>query len=172
MKLLTCSLILALTQWWNLPFSPSDHEYYFSVMTMEKNIENSSLEVEYRIFSDDLETALGESETYHLRLGDEREVPEADSLILDYLTKNVEIDGYGWSRVKPVYIGKEVDNDITYVYVEYVNISEWGQVEITNTILFDVFPNQQNQVTFVNGRSVKSESTFSAFPSRIFNLAS
>lgn len=172
MKLLTCSLIFSLINWCYSPLNTSEHEYYFSVMTMEKNIENRSLEVEFRIFSDDLETALGESDTYHLRLGDEREVPEADSLIMNYILENVEIEGYGWARMKEVYVGKEVDNDITYVYVEYTGVSEWGDVEVTNTILFDEFEGQQNQITYVNGASIKSQSTFSALPRCVFNLGS
>ncbi|MFK7756139.1 MAG: DUF6702 family protein [Flavobacteriales bacterium] len=172
MKLLTCSLILSLFNWWNAPLPSSDHEYYFSVMTMEKNEQAGSLEVEFRLFSDDLEMALGESDDYHMRLGDEREVPEADSLIMNYILENVEIEGYGWARMKEVYVGKEVDNDITYVYVEYTGVSEWGDVEVTNTILFDEFENQQNQITYINGTSIKSESTFYAYPRRVFDLGS
>ncbi len=172
MKLLTCSLIFSLFKVIYSPVTHSDHEYYFSVMTMEKNEEASSLEVEFRLFSDDLEKALGESDDFHIRLGDDRETPEADSLIMNYITKNVQIEGYGWSRANPLFIGKEVDNDITYIYIEYIEVRIWGDVEVTNTILFDQFENQQNQVTFVNGSSIKSESTFSAYPKVVFNLGS
>ncbi len=139
-------------------------------MTLEKNIETSSLEAEFRIFSNDLEKALGESEEFHIRLGDTREIQEADSLIFDYLYERVHIKGKGWESATVNYIGKRVDNDLTFIYLEYANVSHWGEVTITNNILFDIYPGQQNQISYISGKNIKSESTFTEYPKRTFNF--
>lgn len=167
MKILTYSLLFLL-------FSPAEkkaHEYYFSNMTMERNTETSSLETEFRLFSDDLEKALGESDDFHLRLGDEREYKDADQLIFDYIFKHVQIEGDGWEDAKVNYIGKNVDNDITYIYIEYTNISKWTEVSIRNTLFFDLYPGQMNQLTLVTGNTVSTESTILDYPEKTINLS-
>jgi hypothetical protein len=139
-------------------------------MTMQKNLESNSLETEIRIFTDDLETALGQNDDYFLRLHDEREVPEADSLIFDYLFNNVKITGEGWENAKVTYIGKELKVDKTYIYLEYENISEWGEVSITNNILFEHYADQINQISFLYDDQIKELSCYKNYPTKTFNL--
>ncbi len=151
-------------------FMHKEHEFYFSVMTMEKNMDTNSLETEFRIFTDDLETALGQNDDYFLRLGDEREVPEADSLIFDYVFDKIKFSGKGWNDVHVKYLGKEVEHDFTYVYVEYSNVSSWGEVSVTNSILFEHFEDQENQLSVIHEGQIKTTSCLKAYPTRTVNL--
>lgn len=146
------------------------HEYYFSVMTMEKNEEAQSLEVEFRFFADDLEKAIGQTEDYFIRLGDEREVPEADSLIFEYLYDHVTIRGNGWENASFSYVGKEVKNGYAFIYAEYLNIEEWGNVQVNNSILFEHFEGQINQLSVINGKNVYTQECYKDYPERTVNL--
>jgi len=169
-------LILALALFLNVTFPDSvrikeAHEYYFSVMTIERNPSKMSLEVELRIFSDDLELALGQTDDFRLRLGDEREVENADSLIVKYLEKNIDLSGECCKSIKMNYVGKKVDYDITYIYLEYLDVLEWGNVEIRNTVLFNEYSNQQNQISLVVGEQILTESTYRESPTALINIA-
>lgn len=54
----------------------------------------------------------------------------------------------------PVFIGKEYEDDIVYIYYEIANISEIKQFEIENKTLFDLFEDQKNIVrTKINGKN-------------------
>jgi len=137
---------------------------------MERNLDSSSLEVEFRFFTHDLEKGLGEDEDYFIRLGDKREVPEADSLIFDYIFNKVSITGTGWENANFNYLGKDVQNDFTFVYVEYTDIKSWGEAEITNKLLFEHFEGQSNQLSLIHNNKVITLETFEAYPTRTINL--
>ena len=54
-----------------------------------------------------------------------------------------EING---GRVNGIFLGKEVDIDATWCYVEIVNITALETMTVTNTLLFDAFEDQINLV--------------------------
>ncbi len=172
MIFLTYSLIFSLLSSTGVVTKSSDfHKYYFTKMTMERNFAENSLEVQYRFFSDDLEMALGESDSFHLRLGDERELDNADELIFDYLFEHVIISGDGWSEAKANYIGKEVDNELTLIYIEYTGISKWTEVSIVNTIMLDLFEGQTNDISLIRGQELETKGTHSGKLTSNFNLS-
>ncbi len=146
------------------------HKYYFSKMTIEKNEKAKSLEVVFRLFSDDLENAIGGSEDNPIRLGDDREIQEADELIFNYLTSRVDVEGIGWENAVVSYIGKEVDNDVTKVYMEYTEISEWDKITIENNIMFELFEGQINEVTLIRGKEVETHGAYEGQPFVTFDL--
>ena len=55
----------------------------------------------------------------------------------------IKVNGGG---VNFKFIGKEYKEDITYCYLEIKNISNIKSLEVTNRILFDILPEQQNIV--------------------------
>jgi hypothetical protein len=172
MIFLTYSLIFSLlTSTGTTTESADFHKYYFTKMSMERNFEENSLEVQFRFFSDDLEKVLGEADSFHLRLGDDREVDNADELIFDYLFEHVSISGEGWNEVQVNYIGKDVDNEITLVYIEYTGISKWSEVTISNTIMLDLFEGQSNDISLIRGKELETKGTHSGKFTCNFNLS-
>lgn len=172
MIFLTYSLIFSLLTSAEVTTESVDfHKYYFTKMTMERNFEGNSLEVQFRFFSDDLEKALGESDSLHLRLGDDREVDNADDLVFDYLFEHVSISGKGWNDVQVYYIGKDVDNEITLVYIEYTGISEWSEVNISNNLMLDLFEGQTNEISLIRGKELETKDTRSGKLTCNFNFS-
>lgn len=172
MIFLTYSLIFSLLTSTGVATESADfHKYYFTKMTMERNFEENSLEVQFRFFSDDLEKVLGEGDSFHVRLGDDREADNADELIFDYLFEHVSISGEGWNEVQVNYIGKDVDNEITLVYLEYTGISKWSEVTISNSIMLDLFEGQSNDISLIRGKELETKGTRSGKFTCNFNLS-
>jgi len=122
----------------------TSHKFYVSLCLIDHNSSVNSLEITMKIFTDDLEYAItGSTKPYGL--GTEKEPPEADSILFNYIKKNFRIKVDGMLH-KPVYIGKEAEQDVIWCYVEIENIRSLSEIEVTNQMLTELFDDQVNLV--------------------------
>ena len=110
------------------------HKFYVSLCQIDHNPVSRSLEITMKIFTDDLEYAITGSPTFY-GLGTEMEPPEADSLLFRYIVRNfqVKVDD---KLCRPVFIGKEVELDVTWCYIEVAGVQDFRSIEITNKMLY------------------------------------
>ncbi len=125
--------------------SSGAHPFYISICQIDHNPDANALEVSFRIFTDDLEQALETMGTDRLHLGTEREAEKADLYIARYLARNVVIEINGL-RAETVFLGKEMDTDATWCYVEIEDIPVLKSMTMTNTLLLETFEEQVNLV--------------------------
>ncbi len=126
------------------------HPFYVSVCTIDFNSENRTLEIEVKIFTDDFERALEETTDRKFFLGTPKELEEADELIERYFEDHLKI----WlndSEIQLNYLGKEVEIDATWCYIESEEIPSTkknlqGELTVTNRILLEPFDDQSNIV--------------------------
>ncbi len=121
------------------------HQYYVSICQIDHNPKSETLEITFKIFTDDLERALEEQGKYDIELGTPKEHPATDSLIAKYIYDHFElkIDGL----TKPMYfLGKEAELEATWCYVEVYKVPEIKELFIYNSILVDVFDDQNNLI--------------------------
>lgn len=113
-------------------------------------VEGSLAILQLRIFKDDLEQALG-------RLSGEEDLlmevsPEMDGLFLEYLRENFVLE-VGGKALSPILLGSgydELDREPVWTYqVRYDAETPIRTARITNTILFEIFPDQRNVVRVV-----------------------
>jgi len=132
------------------------HPFHVSVMDMEHNAANQSIEVSHRIFLDDLEVGL---KKFH---GKERvdtykpeDTNELDSLIAEYLKKKVFVilDGKDMTFN---FLGSELEGDARWCYYEIEGVPSVKEIEITNVALMEIFEDQQNIVHFKTNGKMKS----------------
>jgi hypothetical protein len=97
-----------------------------------------------KIFTDDLEYGITGSRDFY-GLGTKKEPVEADSLLWSYILKNFMVSVNG-EPVNYIYVGKEVELDVTWIYIEIGDISGFGNIEITNKMLTELFRDQVNIV--------------------------
>lgn len=135
------------------------HPFYISVCQVDHNPDTGALELSFRIFMDDLELALETMGTERLHLGTEREAEKADIYIDRYLARHVVIEING-RRVGAAFLGKEVDPDAIWCYVEVENIPVLETITMTNTLLLETFEDQVNLV-HVNANGQKKSLVFS-----------
>lgn len=134
------------------------HKYYFSRTEIQQNAVTQAMEVTVSIFTDDLEKTL-QDDGEPLRLGDSRERSDVKFLMDDYLRSrfSVQLDG---RPIQLTYLGKEVEHDITYCYLEGGNIPSGKLMEIKNTVLHELFEDQLNRVEISwNGKSTSGDLT-------------
>lgn len=135
--------------------SAAPHKFYVSKTIIEFNPRSASYEVTCKIFTDDLEKALGEAAENKIRLGTDREVSNADELIEKYITQHLKID-YNNQPVTLSFIGKEAEADLTACYFEFVRLQEYNTISVENTILYEHFPDQKNIVDIRANASTKT----------------
>lgn len=120
---------------------------------MRQSFDGSKLEIEMRLFTDDLELAISDDGD-PLRLGSDHERSDAKFRIEDYLRQHFIVyinDQFTDYR----FWGKEVDYDITYCFLELTLPPEVFVIQMQNTLLMDVYPEQVNEVEVTLMRSTR-----------------
>ena len=113
-----------------------------------------------RVFTDDLEDALRNHHALgretKIWLGDQQEWAGADSAIVRWLNTNLSLS-LGDTALSWTWIGKVVELDISYLYLESAPIQGQGATwTITNRIFFNEFSDQVNEV-HIHGMTVEGE---------------
>jgi len=124
------------------------HKFYVSKTTIELNPRSGMFEISSKIFTDDLEKAIGSTEVNPVRLGSDKEAADADQRIESYLKQHLSIK-INNVPVELRYVGKEVESDLAFCYLEFYNAIDFTTIEVTNTILYEHFAEQQNIVDLV-----------------------
>lgn len=131
------------------------HPFYFSLTQVDHNPQNQSLEVTIKLFTDDIEQALEAQGTDKLYLGDAKEHQSSDRYLTTYLEQHLQF----WVNGKAAtyqYLGKEVELDVLWAYVEIDSVPELSTVKVLNNLLLEHFEDQQNVVQFRVGNQKES----------------
>jgi hypothetical protein len=151
MKRLLFPLLLALA----LLLAGFAHPFYLSVTEIFHNPQDRSLEITLRVFTDDLELALRQLQEGPVLLSGERSTPGADALIIVYLGKKISFQAdstyLSWN-----YVGKEVEPDVTYIYLEINNIENLRSFKAENRLFFELYESQRNLLHLKANGSTKS----------------
>ena len=131
------------------------HKYYLSLTQIKYKSEAKSVQVIINVFMDDIETALNKDYFIDLQLTTKKELKNNNVYFEKYLREKLSF------KIDHVakefnFIGKEYDGDLVYFYIEIENITSVNNIEISNKILIDHFPQQQNLVKSKVGKKNKS----------------
>jgi hypothetical protein len=121
------------------------HKFYVSVTQIDYVSNKKRIEITHRIFIDDLEKALEKKYKKKVYLTSTKELSEAETLIKNYLKENVKI----FINNKPqeiVYLAREVEGDVLIFYSKIVISKKINTFEIFNSLLIDIYKEQQNIV--------------------------
>ncbi|MGF1922779.1 MAG: DUF6702 family protein [Bacteroidia bacterium] len=124
-------------------FYTTAHPLHVSTTELSFNQKDKSIEVSCKIFTDDFERVL--SNTYKAKTDlSKPELHKAmDILIKKYMDANLHFVVNG-KNVRANYIGFEIDSEATNVYLEIEDIPSLQSLNLTNTILYDLFDDQMN----------------------------
>ena len=151
---------------------PALHDFYVSICTIRHNPETRTLDITWRMTTHDIEhTLLPESGDRDLKLGTEKELTEADSLIAGYLLRHLKLSMDG-TPLRIRYLGKQVEFDDLYCYLQVDDVETLGALTVHNTLLQDLFDEQENVVHLEAAGKTRSHSflingvpyTYSALP--------
>jgi hypothetical protein len=123
----------------------SYHKFYISKTIIEFNPRTQQFEVTCKLFTDDLEFAIEKSTGVAMHLGTDNESSETNALMESYMKQHFQCNINGvatdWR-----WVGKEVENDLTYCYMEFYRKPDFSALTVTNDVLIAHFPDQQNIV--------------------------
>ncbi|MFY7730710.1 MAG: DUF6702 family protein, partial [Flavobacterium sp.] len=103
------------------------------------------LQITGRIFIDDLEKALSAKYGKKFGLGSGKELPESTETIQKYIADKMSVAVNG----KPAalkYFTREYEDDMLVVYYTVPAPKKVTSVQVRNTILFEMFREQQNMI--------------------------
>lgn len=145
MKKKLCIFLLALC-----PAILWAHKFYVSLAEVHRA--PSGLQMSLRVFTDDLEKVLDRKITLNDTI---------DADIQAYLAEHMHW-WVGDSLLEMQYLGKEVEYDVTYLYVEWPYAQAMNQVRLENTFLMDAFEEQSNIVNLKNRKQYVESHMFNA----------
>lgn len=124
-------------------YSRSDHPLHISVVEINHNLPDKSLEISCKIFTDDFEKILSKNFKTKVDLINPPDKSAMDSLVKKYIVSHLSIRNNG-VPVSLSYVGFEHESEAVYVYVEGLNVPAVNKMELTLNIMYDLFEDQMN----------------------------
>lgn len=120
------------------------HDFHVSITYAELNPSSGNLEISMKVFADDLEEAIRSTSDKDFRLPASNDA-QADSLIFSLINGHFSLKADG--RSLPLrYVGRELEQEIIFIYMEVPEIKELKRISIRNSLFFNRFDDQSNIV--------------------------
>ncbi|WP_167619221.1 DUF6702 family protein [Maribellus sediminis] len=131
------------------------HPYYVSICQIEYNRETHALEISLKVFADDLLLGLEKAGHKEVFLGEERENPNTDSHINEYVHSKLKFEVNG-NPVEYKFIGKELEDDVVWSYFEISNVEELKTIDVQCTLLTEIHETQSNVIQVDKDKNIKN----------------
>jgi hypothetical protein len=134
----------------------SVHDFFVSILTIRHTPATQTLDITWRITAHDIEHAL--ENVAELKLASAHEHPKADSILNAYFQQHLVL--MQEKQLSWTWIGKELDGETLYCYLQVDSITSPKDLLVRNTLLQDVFLEQQNLVHVEGERFPTRSHTF------------
>lgn len=149
---------------------PVFHPLHVSVVEINHNKEDKTLEVSCKIFTDDFEKILTKNYKAKVDLTNPVSKPAMDSLVKKYIFSHLSITVNG----KPValsYVGFETQTDASYAYVEVDNVAAMNKMEVATNLMYDMYEDQMNIIhATISGTNRQSNKITFPATNMVFNF--
>jgi hypothetical protein len=132
------------------------HRYHTSLTQIDYNEKEKLAEITIQLFTHDLVPTLEREAKKKIDL---EKTPDVDKLILEYLNKKFVLKGSDDQEKKLNWVGKELEVDVVFVFVETALPEGLSGIRLLNTIFFEDYPEQTNLVA-VRSAGKKSDLLF------------
>jgi hypothetical protein len=148
-------MVNILVQWLMAGFLSLVHPFYISMVEINHNAKDATVEISVRIFTEDFEKTLQKKTTARLDVIKPADNAFLDKQINNYLTEKIRIKVNG-QPVTLSYIGHEVQNESVWSYLEIPKVAVLKKLEIDCTLLYDYEKTQSNIIHVKSGKTEKS----------------
>jgi hypothetical protein len=145
-----------------LPFKPLItwmiaifHPFFISVIDIQHNAKEASIEISVRTFTDDLEKMINKEYHVQIDLNDPKQKSKADALVQQYIQKKLVLAANG-AKVNLDYVGFEIQSESAWSYFEVKNMKQLKQLNVFCELLFGIDPQQINIFHVTSGGIRKS----------------
>ena len=137
-KVLVLTMLLLLSG-----VSASAHEFHTSLMTVDHNRSEKTLEVTLRVFAHDLEPAIRAHLKRHVDIG----ASGSDQKVFAYIRERISFKTAKGKALEARWVGKEAEAQVIYYYFELPYSGDVSQLMVSNSLFFERFEEQVNYVT-------------------------
>ena len=121
------------------------HPFHVSVVEINHNETDKTLEISCKIFTDDFEKVLAQNYKIKVDLTNPPDRKAMDSVVKNYILSHFSVSVDGKPGVLS-YLGFEKENEAVYCYVQVENVPLVKKVEFTDKLMQDMFTDQVNIV--------------------------
>jgi len=132
-----------------LGFYSLSHDFHVSLTTIKYSAEESTYQTTIKLFTDDLEKALNEENSREIILTNN----EFDEYVEAYVQSRFKLYDDKGERLNLAYFGKELEYDVTWVYLESSPVKAAPNLCVENTLLNEVFSDQSHIVHYYLGEN-------------------
>lgn len=122
---------------------PDAHPFHVSVTEINHNGSDKTLEISCKLFVDDFERALLEAYKTKVDLINPSNRANMDSLVKKYITGHLGIRVNGATK-NLHYLGFEHEKESVYAYLEITGAGDLTRLDISNSLMYDLFDDQVN----------------------------
>ncbi len=169
MKTLLSKFLLAALVLISLSFGL--HKHYISLTRIDYAPEDKALQITMRFFIDDLEKAVGMRYETELKLGTDDEIDQSNLLIERYIQQKFRVTVNEEPQTH-AFLGKQYENDEVFFFLEIEGVEQIETLVVENSMLFEVFEEQQNYVKISVGETRKTFILVKANDKEMLNLKS
>jgi hypothetical protein len=137
------------------------HPYYISVVEINHNAADKTLEIICKIFTNDFETTLEKNYKSKVDLSNPKDKASTDKWINEYIKRHLSIKADN-KEVNFTYVGFEKEDEAIYSYFQVSNITTVRKIDVTDSILHDFSDRQISIIHCMVGG--KRQSTKLDFP--------
>ena len=131
------------------------HAFHTSLTEIQYNAKEKSLEISIRMFTDDLETALTKANNgQKIMIGGKND--NSDAVLNKYIQQHFAIITPQKQKKALTVLGKELEGDATWVYVEIPNCQDFKGNILYNNLMQEMFDDQTNLVNFLYSGNKKT----------------
>lgn len=124
-------------------FPRSAHTFHTSLTRIDYNAKEKLVEISIQLFMHDLIPALERRAKHKIDL---EKSADADRILFDFVNENFALNDKSDQPKKLVFVGKELQVDTIYVYVETSSDEAPENYNLKDAFFFDSFPEQTNLV--------------------------
>lgn len=123
------------------------HPFYVSVSELKYNSKSKQLSISCRVFANDIEEVFNKENKQKFDLLAKQNQEKSNVFFENYFKKKF-IVSVNNKVLNLIYVGFEQEEEAIWVYFKLENIAPFKKVTIDNTILYNVFSEQNNIIHF------------------------
>jgi len=129
----------------------SFHKFYVAIYQINHEPKKKMIQVTARLFVDDVNDALEKKFGKKTFLAEQKETAEDEILLKKYLSEKFQLKVNGEKKTL-IFHSKDLENNVLICYMSFKDVSKIKTLEVENTILTELYEEQQNIIqTNFNG---------------------
>ena len=145
-------MVNIMVQWFLTGMISVMHPFFVSVIEINHNTKEATVEISVRIFTEDLEKTLQKYATNKMDIINPTDKALLEKQINQYISQKLKLKINGQS-ITLNYIGHEIQKESVWSYFEVTKIAEIKKVDIDCTILYD-FEKSQSNIIHIKSKGV------------------